>query len=71
MILKSNCGVISGVGQVGYDVILNRKKRSNVKELIKEVSNMTDKLDQVDKQKSELDIDVNSEGLSKSHEPVL
>ncbi len=32
---------------------------------------MTDKLDQVDKQKSELDIDVNSEGLSKSHEPVL
>jgi hypothetical protein len=36
VILKSICGVISGVGQVGYDVILNRKKRSNVKELIKE-----------------------------------
>jgi len=42
VILKSICGVISGVGQVGYDVILNRKKRSNVKELIKEESKQHD-----------------------------
>ena len=48
-------GVIAGVGLIGYDVLSNRQKNPNVKELAKEVRKQQDKeeIDQIDKQNSE------------------
>jgi uncharacterized membrane protein (DUF106 family) len=48
-------GVIAGAGLIAYDVLSNRKKRSNLKELAKEVRKQQDKeeLEQIDKQDSE------------------
>jgi hypothetical protein len=48
-------GVIAGVGLIGYDVLSNRKKRPNVKELAEEVRRQQerDELDQIDRQNSE------------------
>lgn len=48
-------GVITGVGMIWYDVLSNRKKSPNAKELAKEVKKQQDKqeLDQIDKQDSE------------------
>jgi hypothetical protein len=48
-------GVIAGVGLIGYDVLSNRKKRPNVKELAEEVRRQQerDELEQIDRQNSE------------------
>lgn len=48
-------GVIAGVGLIGYDVLSNRQKRPNVKELAEEVRKQKDKdeLEQIDRQNSE------------------
>jgi len=48
-------GVIAGVGLIGYDVLSNRKKRPNLKELAKEVRKQQDKeeLAKLDGQNSE------------------
>lgn len=48
-------GVIVGAGLIGYDVLSNRKKSPNLKELAKEVRKQQDKdeLEQVDRQNSE------------------
>jgi hypothetical protein len=48
-------GVISGVGLIGYDFYLNRKKRPNVKELAEEIRNeeQREELDQIDRQNNQ------------------
>ncbi|MFZ0897433.1 MAG: hypothetical protein WAZ77_23255 [Candidatus Nitrosopolaris sp.] len=48
-------GVIAGVALIAYDVLSNRKKKPNLKELAKEVRKQQDKeeLEQIDKQDSE------------------
>lgn len=48
-------GVIAGVGLIAYDVLSNRKKRPNLKELAEEVRRQQerDELEQIDSQNSE------------------
>jgi biopolymer transport protein ExbB/TolQ len=48
-------GVIAGVGLIGYDVLSNKKKKTNVKELAEEVRRQQerDELEQIDRQNSE------------------
>jgi uncharacterized membrane protein (DUF106 family) len=48
-------GVIVGAGLIGYDVLSNRKKSQNLKELAKEVRKQQerDELEQIDRQNSE------------------
>ncbi len=48
-------GVISGVGLIGYDFYLNRKKSPNIKELANELKKQQDRdeLDQLDRQNSQ------------------
>jgi hypothetical protein len=48
-------GVIAGVGLIAYDVLSNRKKRPNLKELAEEVRSQQerDELEQIDRQDSE------------------